>query len=109
MWRRFLLSIVVSLVCLFSVNAQTNLHLNETETQVVLQSDRAEFSLVLEHTQNSFSGKFLLELLDVNDNVLATKNETVKIKGGQGIYKVSLPLSDLKDKSMDKIAWFRLR
>lgn len=109
MRRKFLLLVILCVVCDSSVKAQTNLSLNEAETQMILQPNAAEIFLVVENSRPMFSADFKLELLDETDKIRAAVSQNLKIKNGKENYKLTMPLGDLMKTAEEEIGWYRLR
>lgn len=100
-------------VCLFLICAaraqKSFLIVSEAETEAILLDKTAEISLVAENRQAAFDASVALELLDIKSDTRAQSSEEKKIRSGKGIYKISLPLSDLMQTAQNEIAWYRLR
>jgi hypothetical protein len=104
MWRALSLFVVV-VVCLFSVNAQV---INEAESRVNFVDKNAQFDLVIENSAPKVS-PISLELLDGEDSLRATAKTELRLTEGKQIYRVSMPLGNVLEKSQADIHWFRLR
>jgi hypothetical protein len=105
MRAKLFLLFVLSLVCLFSVEAQT---VNEAESSVVLNDKSALVAIVVENAAKSFDGKIELEILDAANKVRAGAAQNLQIKSGKETYKIALPLGDLMRTAQNDIAWYRL-
>jgi hypothetical protein len=105
MRAKLFLLFVLSLVCLFSAEAQT---INEAESSVVLNDKTALAAIVVENAAKSFDGKIELEILDAESKVRASAAQNVQIKSGKETYKIALPLGDLMRTAQNDIAWYRL-
>lgn len=105
MWRSFPL-VVVCLVCLFSVKAQT---VNESETKIVLNEKTAEVFLVIENQSRNSNERITLELLDEKGLVKAQNSAVKAIKRGKETHKFIFQLGDLLEKTQSDISWHRLR
>lgn len=106
MRSKLFLLLVMSVVCLFSANAQT---LIEKETALVLNETAADLALVVENPARAFDAPVELELLDAEGKVRARVSQPLRIKEGKDIYHIAMPLGDLLKTAENEIAWYRLR
>ena len=105
MRHKLFLIVVLSLVCLFSAQAQTVI---ETESSIVFGEKTADLALVLENPDREFSARAELEILDAENKIRARTEQNVRIERGRETYKFSLAAADLLKASEDEIAWYRL-
>lgn len=106
MRQKLFLSVVVCLMCLFSVKAQT---VNESESSIIFNETSAEVSIVVENPKQTFDTRIEFELLDAESKIRAKTAQNVKIESGKKSYNLTLPTGDLMKTNEDDIAWFRLR
>lgn len=104
------LSLVV-VVCLFlilTVNAQTGISVIEEKSSIRFSEKTAEVSLVLKNDSGTFNDTVKLEILDETNKIRVQTSKPQRIKKGENIYKISLPVNNSFTTSEEKFAWYRL-
>ncbi len=97
--------LVVCLVCVFSLRAQT---VNENESNLSFFDKTANAAIVFENPANNFDGKISLEILDEKNEIKAQISQNTKFKRGKETYKITFPIGDLLKNAEEKISWYRL-
>ena len=105
MRQKLFLTVVVSLVCLFSARAQTVI---EAGSSITLGEKNADLVLVVESPDRELSDRLELEILDAENKIRVRHAQTLRIGRGRENYKIAFPLGDLLKNSEDEIAWYRL-
>ncbi|HVF57389.1 MAG TPA: MG2 domain-containing protein [Pyrinomonadaceae bacterium] len=90
--------------------AGVTFRVDESATRVRLGDERARVSLALDNpTNQDFTARVVLELLDAKGRAVSTVEGTEKIKAGASTLELPLPFSAAGWQAREQIPWYRLR
>lgn len=104
MWR-VILTFAVCLVCLFHAQAQSFPTVNESETKASFDNGQLQINLAIENSTNQQNAKIKLEILDVQDEILANLETSQNLRSGKQNLSFSLNL----ETNSEDLIWKRLR
>ena len=104
---KFLLTIFVCFLAILNASAQTIFRLDEKATKAFITNDQLKTELALDNKSAKFAAKIRLEIIDVDERVLAQAETSETIKRGRQTLTVWLPFSYAQN-SNDYL-WCRLR
>jgi len=104
---KFSLAVVVCLFLISIAQAQNSLRINESEIKAIFASNQLQVDFVAENPSQSFPAKIRLEVLDVDDKILAQVETTETFKRGRQTVKI--PLDFAQKQANDNLLQYRLR
>lgn len=105
MKAKVILTILLNIVLTIFIHAQTLPKVNESETKASFENKQLQIDLAIENLTDNQTAKIKLEILDIDDKVLANSETSNNLRNG----KQNLPfLLNLETNSED-LLWKRLR
>ena len=92
------------LLCVFSTAAQNVI---EKESSLIINDRTADVTLAIQ-SQSAKGADVHLALLDTDNKVRATLDQSTKLAVGKRKYKFTIQIGDLMKSASDEIAWYRL-
>ncbi|HVE59777.1 MAG TPA: MG2 domain-containing protein [Pyrinomonadaceae bacterium] len=105
--RKLIFTVFFSLLASLTATAQVFLKVNESETKANFENGQLQTNLVVENSAAAVNARVKLEVLDAQDNVLASSETLQNLRRGKQNFLIPVTFSAVADTG--ELLWKRLR